>query len=167
MKAMNTCDETRAARLFELYEQPMYRTARAILRDAQQAEDAVMDAFVRVLRGRGPDGDPESEATRQLMRRAVQCAAIDIYRKNRRERLRSANAANPERIAEAEEAALPEDLLAPLGELDRRVLTLRVVRGLSVADTARSLDLSEAAVRKRQERALRRLRKIYSKGALD
>jgi RNA polymerase sigma-70 factor (ECF subfamily) len=50
--------------------------------------------------------------------------------------------------------------LTKLPELERIVLHWRFHRGLSVAESAEALDMSEAAVRKRLQRALRRLKEL-------
>ena len=43
-------DSEKLERLYELYEQKMYAVAFSILRNEWQAEDAVQDAFVRLLK---------------------------------------------------------------------------------------------------------------------
>jgi RNA polymerase sigma factor (sigma-70 family) len=50
--------------------------------------------------------------------------------------------------------------LAQLPELERIVLHWRYHRGMSVAESAEALDMSEAAVRKRLQCALRRLKEL-------
>jgi RNA polymerase sigma-70 factor (ECF subfamily) len=50
--------------------------------------------------------------------------------------------------------------LTQLPELERIVLHWRFHRGLSVAESAEALGMSEAAVRKRLQRALRRLKEL-------
>ena len=74
--------------LFQLYEQKMYHIAFAILRDSYQAEDAVMDAFVRLLDRNYPIGDPASREAKSLVIQIIRSSAIDLYRKNRKERER-------------------------------------------------------------------------------
>jgi RNA polymerase sigma-70 factor, ECF subfamily len=54
--------------------------------------------------------------------------------------------------------------LTKLPELERIVLHWRFHRGLSVAESAEALDMSEAAVRKRLQRALRRLKELMDDG---
>jgi RNA polymerase sigma-70 factor (ECF subfamily) len=54
--------------------------------------------------------------------------------------------------------------LTRLSELERIVLHWRFHRGLSVAESAEALGMSEAAVRKRLQRALRRLREMMDDG---
>lgn len=75
-------------RLFALYEQQMYRIAFAVLKDEGQAEDAVMSAFERVVRHQGVPCDPDSSHAQHLMASMARQCAIDIYRKNSRERQR-------------------------------------------------------------------------------
>ena len=54
--------------------------------------------------------------------------------------------------------------LTKLPDLERIVLHWRFHRGLSVAESAEALGLSEAAVRKRLQRALRRLKELMDDG---
>lgn len=70
--------------LFLLYEQKMYHIAYAILHDSHQAEDAVMDAFVRLLEHHYRIDDPESDTAKRLIISVTRSAAIDLYRKNQR-----------------------------------------------------------------------------------
>lgn len=151
-------------RLFELYEQKMYRVAFAILRDEGRAEDAVMDAFEKVLR-RSLDCDPQSSEAKGLMLSAVKSASIDLYRRQARERRaatypgddsigRMADAANEAVLAES-----GEDLIGRLPDRYREVLHDRFVEGRSVAETADNLGITQANVRKRQQRAIEALRR--------
>lgn len=59
------------------------------------------------------------------------------------------------------------DALAQLPPLDRAVLVLRFWEDLSIADTARNLDISETACRTRSSRALARLRAAFPDLATD
>ncbi|MBQ6211654.1 MAG: hypothetical protein IJJ57_02015, partial [Ruminococcus sp.] len=46
-----TYDETeKLKKLYSIYEQPMYRIAYAVLHDEGLAEDAVSEAFIRIMR---------------------------------------------------------------------------------------------------------------------
>jgi RNA polymerase sigma-70 factor (ECF subfamily) len=56
--------------------------------------------------------------------------------------------------------------LTQLPELERIVLHWHFHRGLSVAESAEALDISEAAVRKRLQRALRRLKEMMNDGPM-
>ena len=50
--------------------------------------------------------------------------------------------------------------ISELDEVDRRIISLRYEEGLSYRDVARILSMREAAVRKRFERAKKKLRQI-------
>ena len=76
--------------LFALYERKMYAVAFSILHDQGQAEDAVMAAFEKILRTQGVPREPASSSAKQLVFMAIKQTAIDQYRRNARERQRSA-----------------------------------------------------------------------------
>jgi RNA polymerase sigma-70 factor (ECF subfamily) len=65
-----------------------------------------------------------------------------------------------QRVLRAEMCARVRAALSRLAEADREVLTLRHLEELSVADTAAVLDLTPAAVKMRQLRALTKLRAL-------
>ncbi|MDE6540225.1 MAG: sigma-70 family RNA polymerase sigma factor, partial [Ruminococcus sp.] len=50
--------------IYELYEQPMYRIAFAVLKNPELAEDAVSDAFVRIIERLKKIKAPESDKTK-------------------------------------------------------------------------------------------------------
>lgn len=72
-------DSEKLERLFELYEKKMYATAFQILQDVGQAEDAVQDAFIRVMSHMNQIKSPESQETKHFMIKVIRSAAIDIY----------------------------------------------------------------------------------------
>ncbi len=69
--------------LYILYEQPMYRIAYAILHNVEQAEDAVHDAFVAVIKSEADFDRADSEETKHYMIRTIRNTAINRYRKKR------------------------------------------------------------------------------------
>ena len=81
---MELNDHTKLLRLYELYEQPMYRIAFAVLHDSALAEDAVHDAFVRIIGKLKKLGAPDSPKTKAYIVKTVQSTSITIYRRNRR-----------------------------------------------------------------------------------
>lgn len=66
-------------------------------------------------------------------------------------------------FAQVENKELVNDILTKLREEDALILRLRVMRELSVRETAAIMCISEAAVRKRYERAIRKARKIIDR----
>lgn len=72
--------------LFEKYKAGMYTIAWSILKNEFQAEDAVGDAFEKLIPYLDKCQDTDSTAARLLLTRLVKTSAIDIYRKNQREK---------------------------------------------------------------------------------
>ena len=69
-----------------------------------------------------------------------------------------------EGLEERERATHLATSLTKLHEIERILLHWRFHRGLSVAESAESLGMSEAAVSKRLQRALRRLKEMMDDG---
>lgn len=150
-------------RLFELYERSMYCLAFQVLNDPWDAEDAVIDAFTRILRSREPISRPDDPKTRNRLMQATKQASIDIFRKRRRDRNYVIESELTDDIPDPqtgqETSFWMEELLRSLPEKYSSVLKYRFIQDQSIAETARILGISEAAVSKRQERALRMLKK--------
>ena len=148
----------------------MYRIAYAILHDEGQAEDAVMTAFEGVARAGRVPRDPSSKDAERLAFTSVRNAAIDQYRKNARERERFQPLGDGEHTIADDPADEPEramiaqagfeSLVDPLPEQLQGVLHERFVNGSSVREAANNLGISEASVRKRQQRAIERIRSL-------
>lgn len=162
----------RLTRYFELYEQEMYRIAYAILHDAGQAEDAVMAAFEGIVRNGRIPRNPACSKAKMLAYAAVRNAAIDQYRKNARERQRTKPllegitpvdpSRSPEQVAVSQAGF--DELIESLSSSQRSVLRERFDNEASVKETAKRLGISEAAVRKRQQRAIAEIRTMKGIG---
>lgn len=156
-------DSEKLERLFELYEKKMYGTAFQILRDAGQAEDAVQDAFIRVMSHLNQIKLPESSETKHFMVKVIRSAAIDIYRRNQRERenmffdseniFKNQKAGSDRDINLAEDRHVIQRALLALDTKYREVLELKYYFGLSHREIAVLLDISEDTAAKRCERA--------------
>ena len=88
--------------LFQLYEKKMYHIAFSILHDSYQAEDAVMNAFEKMLSKGYAVDDPESDAAKALVIRVTRSAAIDLYRINKWEQERVRLSEEPAQLPEAD-----------------------------------------------------------------
>ena len=147
--------------LMRRHNQRLYRAARAILQDDAEAEDAVQQAYLNAYRHLD-----------QFERRAqfsTWLTRIAVYEALARRKRRGANpsssegelgetaaspAPDPERQAYGKElSVLLESALAGLPEGYRSVFLLREVDGLSTAETARHLRISDATVKTRLHRA--------------
>lgn len=151
--------------LYELYEQPMYRIAWAILHQREQAEDAVSDAFLNLMRHLHQIGAADSEETKRYVVQTIRSTAINQYRKNQREAARLTSwdetvlempdktGSTEAAFAQAEQAEAVDQLLDSLNENERTILLLRCRDNLSFREIAMRLSIRESTARKRFERA--------------
>ena len=147
--------------LYRLYEQSMYFEAYKILHDEYLAEDALHEAFLRLIRNRKKIVDPKSPAVRRYAYKTVRSAALDLYRAQKK--LRENCLVLDETIentAAVEDGMtnLPLSLLADLPPKYAAVMRCLFLDGLNIRETAAVLEISEALVRKRCERARKLLK---------
>lgn len=135
------------------------RFARALVRDADEADDLAQDAMVSAWRHPAPGG-------RAWLATVARHLAVDRFRGEARRERR-------EQIAHATgNVTTPEDLVgnlqihrhvaeavASLAEPFRQTLVLRFYEGLSAAEIARQLDQPEGTVRWRLKEGLERVRR--------
>jgi len=159
------------ADLFEIllrrYDQRVYRTARAVVADDQEAEDVTQEAWVRAFRHLGQFGQRARFST-WLTRIALHEAWARARRARRSRPLEDAHweailttrSPDPEGDAAGGELrGLLESAVEGLPEFYRVVFILRDVEGLSTAEAAMALELSEDAVKTRLSRARAFLRR--------
>jgi RNA polymerase sigma-70 factor (ECF subfamily) len=152
--------------LFEIlmrrHNKRIYRAARAILRDDSEAEDVMQQAYVNAYTHlRQFDG--RAQFATWLTRIAVNEALARARRRGRYEPFDDSVvetlmpiqfSPDPERQAFARElAALVESAVDRLSDGYREVFMLRQIEGLSTAETAQVLDISEDVVKTRLSRA--------------
>jgi len=152
--------------LYALYEQKLYRVAFSILRNAAQAEDAVQEAFLKVIPYLSCVGKPEDEKTRCMMVNAVRQTAIDQYRKNKRvtfspeeEAEKSSEAVEMLPADSAENREYIRQILSEMSEQDREIIRFRCFYELSYCEISAVLEISEEAAKKRFQRARDAFRK--------
>lgn len=162
--------------LFEIlmrrYNQRLYRVARAILTDDGEAEDVMQDAYVRAYSHLDQFARRSSFST-WLTRIAVYEALARARRGRRLVRIddpdrRGEHAMRDPRSTEngPEQQAIQRDLrsaletaIGALPESYRSVLMLREVEGMSTAETAECLGISEALTKTRLHRARAAMRR--------
>jgi len=162
-------DETRQhakeqalAALVEQYASTLYRVAFSVLRNAADAEDAVQEAFLRVLRHR--DTLEEVRDHRVWLIRIVWNIVLDRKRraKTRPETddvadlarvLPSSGLSAEELAAAAQHHARVLACVEQLPEKERQVLTLSAFDELSSVEIAAVLGITESSVRSRLFRA--------------
>jgi len=162
---MEQSQSLKLQKLYELYEQPMYRIAYAVLHDTALAEDAVHDAFVRLVSRLEKIGEPDSPKTKGYIVKVIKSTSISLYRRNKRKYLfeqpiDEETMKVPDTITNVESDALRKGLLSSMNPTERRIVSLRCEYGLSWKEVAEKTDLNEASVRKRFERIKQKLRKL-------
>lgn len=148
--------------LMRRHNERVYRAARAILRDEREAEDVMQEAYVSAythLR----QFDARAKFSTWLTTIAVNEALARAKRRGRYDLLDDASlesvmptntVPDPERQAFGRElGALIEAAIDRLGDGYREVFMLRQVQGLSTAETADVLGLTEDVVKTRFSRA--------------
>ncbi len=166
--------------LMKRHNQTLFRTARAILRDDAEAEDAVQEAYLKAIRG--IDGfRSDSKLSTWLVRITVNEALARLRRVRRAadviplagdlsdgaqalDNVMDENAATPEeQTLRAEARRIMETKIDALPDAFRAVFVLRALEELSVEEAACVLNIPEATVRTRFFRARSILRESLSR----
>jgi len=163
--------------LMRRHNQKLYRVVRAIVQSDTEAEDVVQDAYVRAYTHLGQFEQRSSFATwltriafnealsrKREHQRLVEIDSIQESDEATMKFLKS-NAATPEEDALAGSlGVMLEGAVDSLPESYRSVFMLREIEGMSTAETAECLDLSEEAVKVRLHRGRAILRReIYNR----
>ena len=161
-------------RLFEelmrRYNQRLYRVARAIVKDEDEAEDVMQQAYIQAYLHLDQFSGRSQLAT-WLTRIAIR-EALGRRRKRREDQwpagrdedrmlpVNAPDSPDPERLAYAAEIrTLLESSIDALPDTYRLVFVCREVEGLSTSETADALELGEEAVKTRLHRARGMLRR--------
>ena len=176
-----TGDEDAFRLLMRRYNQRLFRTARGILRDDGEAEDALQEGYLQIFRSIGSFRGDAKLST--WLVRIVANQAIERLRKTRRAasvismdgeagesvaaevgRMSAEQSAEPESKAlRGEVRRLIEAQIDKLPDAFRVVFVLRALEEMSVEETAASLGIPEATVRTRFFRARGLLREGLSR----
>ena len=169
-------DEAAVRELTNRYNRRLYRIARGILGDADEAEDAVQEAYMRAFTGldrfRG-ESSLGTWLTRIVMnealgrvRRRRPSVPLDAMDRGgeaaphaRSEVMAMASGEDPETLAaRGEIQSLVDRSIDRLPDEFRSVFVARMVEGLSIAETAELFGVRPETVKTRVHRANRRLR---------
>ncbi len=156
--------------LVRRYNQRLFRLARGIVGDDQEAMDVLQESYVRAFASlgsfNGPDGFPtwlyvivRNEALSQLRRRRRETPTEADTMESIIEDAADPDDAAPDRALHAERlAGVLESAIDRLPPPFRVVFVLRSIEGMSVRETAEILELNEKTVKTRLFRAKRLLR---------
>jgi RNA polymerase sigma-70 factor (ECF subfamily) len=154
----------------------LFRTARAILRDDAEAEDALQEAYMRAYGSLGEfRGEAQistwlarivaNEALMRLRKRARRAAIVPIDASVPADEIDQVEMSMEKPDVAAERAQMRrvlESQIDALPDAYRAVFMLRAVEDLSVEETARVLELPPATVRTRLFRARAMLREALA-----
>lgn len=161
-------DLAAASVAIQRYERMVYGSALRVLRDPHRAEDAAQETFLKAHERIGTLREPA--ALPGWLKRICVRHSIDQLRKNQPASIEDLEVPDhrPGPAAAAETADALERFraaLATLPESLRLVVSLRDVDGLSTAETAEALGITEAAAKMRLSRGRRELRAALSSDA--
>jgi RNA polymerase sigma-70 factor, ECF subfamily len=172
-------DELRC--LMRRYNQRLYRTARSILKDDAEAEDAVQDAYILAYQAMGQfRGGAKlstwlvrivvNEAIGRMRKRSRRAELIQLdgtmeqFSENAEVNMEDASQEQPEHAASrAETRRLLECKIDQLPDAFRTVFVLRAVEELSVDEAAACLGIPQGTVRTRYFRAKSLLRESLAR----
>jgi RNA polymerase sigma-70 factor (ECF subfamily) len=163
--------------LMRKHNRALFRTARSILKDDAEAEDALQEGYLAAYRAmhtfRGQSGLATwlvrivaNEALGRLRKRTRSAEVIRLEdpMDDRREEAAAPGKDEPERAALRTEALrLIESRIDDLPDAFRTVFVLRAVQEMTVEEVAASLDIPEATVRTRFFRARGMLRESLAR----
>lgn len=154
-------------RIYLAHRQTMYYAAYRILGDTHEAEDAVHQAFLKIIHRLDKINETDCHKTRSYLVVITESTAIDLYRKRKQARTVSYDEL---------EIYLPGDVNSDYGEKDAInrainalpvnhsvVLKLRYSHGHTDAEIASVLNITEENVRQRISRAKKKLRELLEK----
>jgi RNA polymerase sigma-70 factor (ECF subfamily) len=137
------------AALYAKYGFFLLRRCRTILRDRALADDALQEAFVKVMRGGGAIREA-SEPLRWLYRVADRCC-FDVLRKRRRSMETPSDgegeSAHPGVAIELRDAVLR--LMSTMNDDEMKIAVLLFVDGMSQGEIAEEVGLSRVTVNKK------------------
>ena len=134
---------------YDQYKTGIFRFALSILKDAQLAEDVLQEVFLRLLTGKYTVEPGREKAW--LYRVARNCC-YDILRKRKREQPEQEGAVRDE------SGYGYMELISTLGQAEQEIVTLKIVGGLTHREIAKTMGMTEHAVKKRYERSIQKLR---------
>ena len=141
-------DKAKFERIYNRYRNLMYHVAYKVLGNHYDAEDAVHQAFVAIIRHLEKIGDIDCPETRSFIVLITERKAIDLIRTSHSEKVIPLN----EDLIGIEISAPGDhglaDALAKLPAHYREVLLLRFDNGYSTKELAQMLGMTESGVRK-------------------
>lgn len=158
---------------YRTYENFMFSLANAVLRDTYLAEDAVQTAFMNIYKKFYKVDDIESIRTRHFVITVTKRAAIDIYRRQRRQNLREPSLEELEesiedlRVELLSEDSLVMECIERIPKKHADVLMLKYLYGYKTKEIAELFGNSQSTIRSYLYRGKKILREELKKSGFD
>src|ERR1039458_10089074 len=160
-------DESAFTALVERYVHLVYSTALRQVCDPSHAEDISQAVFI-ILTQKAKSLSPKTILSGWLYQ-TTRLTAANFVRSEIRRQQREQEAYMQSTLTESDAAAweqiapLLEEAMGRLGETDRNAIVLRFFENKTAQEVATTLKITEAAARKRVNRALEKLRRMFTK----
>ena len=155
-------EKSKFEQIYLEYRNLMFYVSKGILHNQQDAEDAVQEAFLKIIKIIDQIEDPKCPKTKNLTVMIVERTAIDLWRRQKKLQRVSMEEDDLElgsvkEIESVEHASTLALAMAALPAKYREVLRLRYDNGFSEAEIANILSMSLANVHKTIQRAKKKL----------
>lgn len=157
--------------LYKTYRHLMFYVAYSILHDIPTAEDAVQQAFVRVISHIEKISEIDCPQTKNFMVIIVKNISLNLYHSRRKKETVSFDevegwmlSSARDEIQEWEDSQQLESFMERLPESYRDALMLRYDNGYSTAEIAALLGIQEENAKKRLQRARAKLADMIAEG---
>lgn len=164
--AQSEGEKDKFERVYHKYKGIMLSCAYSILKDESLSEDAVHEAFLKILNNLSKIDEVDSPRTRGFVIVVTENTAKNIYNKENRAKIVELDESIPynktteQAVEQNLTAELIAEKIAELPENYRRALMLRYLNGLSDREIASALGISDSLARKRLERGRKALGKL-------
>ena len=150
--------------IYEERKQELFRFLYVILGESQAAEDALQETFLKAYLHRSKYIEMQRE--KAWLYQIARNTAYDMLRKRRKE-----FPIEKEQIADVLEKEVEQtdvsshflymEMMAQLNEVEREIVSLKIIAGLTHREIAKLLHMTTGSVKKRYERALNKLKTKY------
>ena len=153
--------------LYLKYRKHMKHIALKILGDEQLADDAVHNAFIKIISNLHKFNEIDCQETRNLIVIIIRSVSIDMYRKRNRE-FENTDILDKELSVETDFSIIEVDNILKeidvLPDIYKDILLLKVEYGYKDREIAKLLGIKVDTVSKRLERARKQLKKQLNEG---
>lgn len=164
-------DKRKFERIYLAYKQTMFYAANRVLKNHHSSEDAVHQAFLRIVDNLDKINETDCHKTQAFLVVITEHIAIDIYRKRKREDMVSFDELE---IYIADDTCPENEVIDEISSAILKlpvnystVLRLKFSQGYSDSEIAEILDIKQENVRQRIYRAKKKLSQLLQKEVED